>query len=453
MSITHKFNFGLFKAEHVIIIQLISGLTISVTLVFRCIVSIVKTGLIIIVIYRWVMNKTDIGNSLTQVRCIKYKTNKFITGFFRVCIVTLFALLGSMVSAIQERTGAKLALDTLIEKLPNSWALEYSPRHSLFVTHRDGTMSEYSIDGNLLYQYDLKLSDLYVAGQGGLMDIEFHPNFESNGWIYFSYSFGEEKNNGLKVIRAKFEIIQDNPVLIDQEDIFVQTDLRDTAAHYGARLAFLPDNTLLITTGDGFDYREQAQVRTSELGKILRVTDIGGVPTDNPTFTNNLDFPSKVFSLGHRNPQGLVVLPNGDIWANEHGPDGGDEVNKIVKSYNYGWPVVTKGKDYIGSQITPFDEYEGMQPPKYNWTPSIAPSSMAFYSGSKFESLQRRLLIPSLKYKRLHSLRIDGSSIAEEQILFSDGDYRMRDITVSKDGDVFILSDNQPANIFKIIMN
>ncbi len=381
-----------------------------------------------------------------------YKTKIFLAGFFQVGIIALLTLISAKMHAIEEHTNGSLVLKNLIENLPNSWALEYSNNDSLFITHRNGSVSEYSMDGNLLYSYDLKLSDLYVAGQGGLMDIEFHPNFQSNGWIYFSYSFGDANANGLKVIRAKFDIVEDKTVLLAKEDIFVQSDLRATAAHYGARLAFMPDNTLLITTGDGFDYREQAQVHNSELGKILRVTDSGGVPPNNPIFSASMDFPSKIYSLGHRNPQGLLVLPNGDVWANEHGPDGGDEINKIEKSHNYGWPVVTQGKDYIGSQITPFDEYKGMEPPKYNWTPSIAPSSMAFYSHSKFKSLHQRLLVPSLKYKQLHTLRINDNKIEDERIIFANSDYRMRDVAISGVGDVFILSDKAPSRIFKVVM-
>jgi glucose/arabinose dehydrogenase len=188
------------------------------------------------------------------------------------------------------------------------------------------------------------------------------------------------------------------------------------------------------------------------MGKILRLTDIGSMPSDNP-FANASTFSEKaVYSLGHRNPQGLIVLPNKQIIAHEHGPAGGDEVNIIKAGENYGWPVVTQGKDYIGSLITPFTQYAGMLQPRVNWTPSIAPSGMVFYGAQALPQFTNRLLVTSLKFKQLHGLMLNGDIIEDEIVFFADSQHRMRDITVSSQGRVFILSDGTLATMFEVVV-
>jgi glucose/arabinose dehydrogenase len=355
-----------------------------------------------------------------------------------------------------EEQGA-LSLQPLITNLPSSWGLNVSPDNFLFVTHRSGTLAKYSLSGELLATIDLQLDDLYYKGQGGLSAIAFHPDFASTPWIYLSYSYGSDSGNGLKVIRVllsdKESASANNAFSVaSKETIFEQADLRGTAAHYGARLAFMSDRSLLISTGDGSDYREYAQKTSSDMGKILRLTDTGGIPNNNP-FAKAQSFSEKaIYSLGHRNPQGLIVMPSDQIIAHEHGPAGGDEINIIKPGFNYGWPVITQGKDYIGSLITPFTQYEGMQQPNVNWTPSIAPSGMVFYDADALPSFANSLLITSLKFKQLHVLALNGEIIENEVIFFADSQHRMRDIAVSNNGRVFILSDGKLATIFEVVM-
>ena len=386
----------------------------------------------------------------------------------KLCITTTFLLVTIHATAQQTTINNTLGLTPVATDLPSSWAVKASPNNFLYVTHRRGTLAKYTMAGELVALIDLALDDLYYSGQGGLSAIAFHPNFSQTPWIYMSYSYGDDGANGLKVIRVKLsdsnigydEAPANNEtgkhssiVVTQQETIFEQVHLRGTAVHYGARLAFLSDNTLLVTTGDGFDYREQAQVASSDMGKIMRVTDVGGIPNNNP-FIKSESFTQKAtYSLGHRNPQGLIVLADDTIIAHEHGPAGGDEINFIEPGANYGWPVITQGKDYIGSLITPFTEYAGMMQPSKNWTPSIAPSGLAFYGTGAITPFNNRLLVTSLKFKQLHGLTLNGNVIEDEVVFFADSPYRMRDITVSNTGRVFILSDGDTATLFEAVMN
>jgi len=361
-----------------------------------------------------------------------------------------------------------LSLSPIITDLSASWAINVGPDNLLYVTHRSGQLSTYSLSGELLTKIDLQLNDLYYAGQGGLSAIAFHPNFDRQPWIYLSYSYGSKTANGLKVIRVLLKNSKPeseqlaNPstpraLNVDgvavSETIFEQADLRSTAAHYGARLAFMADSSLLISTGDGFDYREHAQKRTSDMGKILRLTDTGEAHANNPFMSDDTFSQRAVYSFGHRNPQGLIVLSDQQIVAHEHGPAGGDEINLINSGVNYGWPVITQGKDYIGSLISPFTEYDNMEQPAFNWTPSIAPSGMIFYNSEVIPDFSNRLLLTSLKYQQLHSLVLNNEGVTDERIFFANSGYRMRDITMSKDGRVFILGDGDMASVFEVVMH
>ena len=332
---------------------------------------------------------------------------------------------------------AKLVMQPIASELPASWAIAVSPDQQLWVSNRNGTLRRYSLNGELLSQYDLSLPDLYYKGQGGLMAIAFPPNYTKTKWIYLSYSFGTDTQNGLKVIRVQ---VSEDSKQSHIETVFEQQDLRDTPVHYGARIAFLQDASLLVSIGDGFDYREQAQKDNSQLGKVLQI------------------FPDKVvstYSKGHRNAQAFAVLKNGSVFSHEHGPDGGDEINRLEKSVNYGWPIITLGKDYIGGLISPFTEYPNMRQPDFDWTPSIAPSGMIYYANNRIAELSNTLLVTSLKFQQVHSVELTSTQAIkrpqQESIYFAKSGYRLRDITQSSSGRIFILGDGNNASIFEII--
>lgn len=370
-----------------------------------------------------------------------------------IAFIATVATLQSSQAYSSTETNHGLSLHPFVKDLPPSWAIKVSPDNYLYVTKRSGQLAKYNMQAKLVGEVDLQLPDLFYKGQGGLMALAFHPDYDNQPWVYLSYSFGTSDRNGLKVIRILLEEpAKTGLAIVKKESIFEQTDLRNTPVHYGARLAFMADKSLLVSTGDGFDFREKAQKMSSDMGKVLRLSDTGTIPSDNPYVDAKSFSEQAIFSLGHRNPQGLIVLPNNKVIAHEHGPAGGDEINIIAPSLNYGWPVITQGKDYIGSLITPFTEYPGMQQPNYNWTPSIAPSGMDYYSGAAIPQFTGRLLVTSLKFKQLHSLNIEGDQIGDEHILFSGSEYRMRDVSISSSGRVFILSDGDDATIFEVLM-
>lgn len=328
------------------------------------------------------------------------------------------------------------------------WSLAFLPDGGLLVTERTGQLIKLSA-GNVSEFITGLPTDIYVNGQGGLLDVVLHPDFSENRWVYISYATGDDGKNALQVIRAK---LVDNQ-LTEKQIVFTVTPFKSTPVHFAGRMAFLPDNSLLITSGDGFDYREDAQRLDSLLGKTIRINDDGSVPTNNPFVTENPDAPSNyVFSYGHRNHQGILFDSERNvIFSNEHGPDGGDELNIIQAGVNYGWPVITKGLDYIGSRISPFTEYANMQQPRLDWTPSIAPSGMAVHQGKLFSGLNGDLLVSVLKFKEVRWLRMDGVNVVGQTSLFKELEQRIRDVRVHPDGSIYILTDSENGKVLRII--
>ncbi len=305
---------------------------------------------------------------------------------YRGLIFGLIILLGlnSYGLAAKSAKFPRYQIQEVASDLNFPWSLAFLPDGGLLVTERTGKLKRVRKDG--VYKLISGLpTDIYVKGQGGLLDIVLHPNFTSNSLLYISYATGDDDKNALKVVRAK---LTDNK-LTDHLVVFNVTPYKSTPVHFAGRMAFLPDNSLLVTSGDGFDYREDAQRLNSLLGKTIRINDDGSLPKNNPFVREITGSPSNyVFSYGHRNHQGILYDPKRNmIFSNEHGPDGGDELNIIRKGLNYGWPVITYGLDYIGSRISPFTEYENMQQPILDWTPSIAPSGMAVHYGEMFKAL------------------------------------------------------------------
>jgi glucose/arabinose dehydrogenase len=230
---------------------------------------------------------------------------------------------------------------------------------------------------------------VFNDAQAGLFDVVLSPDFEADQAVFLAYACGTASANHLCVARGQLQGMALEGVV----EIFRAKPAKQGSAHYGGRMAWLPDGTLIVTLGDGFDYREQAQDLSSHLGKIVRLNPDGSAPADNP-FVGRDDALPEIYSYGHRNVQGLVYdSVEGLLIAHEHGPRGGDEINIIEPGHNYGWPVITHGIDYTGAMITPFVEREGMEQPLLHWTPSIAPSGMTRYRGELFPGWQGNLLV------------------------------------------------------------
>lgn len=332
----------------------------------------------------------------------------------------------------------------LAEGLDNPWALVFLPDGRYLISEKSGQLQ-------LLEQGKLTrltgTPETYVKSQGGLQDLLLHPDYAQNGWIYLSYAWGDGQGNATRL--ARFQL-QGNAVT-NLQVLFTAEPLKKTPLHYGARMDFLPDKTLVLSVGDGSDYREQAQVPGSLLGKLVRLKDDGTVPADNP-FVGQAGYHPAIYSLGHRNPQGMVYDPvRGLLFANEHGPRGGDEINIIRAGKNYGWPVITYGVDYSGAAITPFTEYPGMAQPLLNWTPSIAPSSLAVYNGALFPAFKGDLLSSALKAKEVRWVQMNGNQPVAEVSLFTELNARIRAVYAGPDGALYLLTDGRDGQLVRVV--
>lgn len=279
---------------------------------------------------------------------------------------------------------------------------------------------------------------VFHAGQGGLFDVVLHPKFAQNRLIYLSYAGGTKAANQTRITRARL----DGDRLVDVQTIFQVVPAKDTPVHFGGRMAFLPDGSLVMTTGDGFDYREQAQRLQSGLGKIVRLNDAGRPLAGNP-FAGRPGAQAATWSHGHRNPQGLAVDPlTGRLWEHEHGPQGGDEVNLITRGGNYGWPVATFGKDYSGATISPFKRYKGMIDGRVVWVPSIAPSGLAVYRGRLWPAWSGDLIVGALAAQQVRRIDLDAAGrVVGQSRIFPSITARIRDVRVAPDGAIWLTTD------------
>jgi glucose/arabinose dehydrogenase len=343
-------------------------------------------------------------------------------------------LVAGAVTAVLGISTAALAqeyrLETWVNGLSLPWSIAFLPDDSALITELGGRLVRVDAAGGEIAEIS-NVPAVYFAGQGGLFDVLPHPDFSSNRYVYLSFAEGGPKNNGTAVARGK--LVGDR--LEDVGIIFRNFTRKDTPVHYGGRLAFMADGTLLLTTGDGFDYRESAQDVTSGLGKVLRMNDDGTPAAGNPFAESPY-----VYAYGLRNPQGLAVADSGVIWLHEHGPRGGDELNRIEAGVNYGWPAITYGKDYSGAVISPYTEWEGMAQPEYYWVPSIAPSGLALYEGNLFPGWKGDLFIGALVNKEVRRLDVSGGEVIAEEALFSELDARIRDVRNGPGETLYILT-------------
>jgi glucose/arabinose dehydrogenase len=334
---------------------------------------------------------------------------------------------------------------TFADGLNKPWGLVFLDESTALVTEisgqirliENGTVSEPLTGG----------PEVYANGQGGLLDLVLAPDFEESGTLFISYSKGDDARNATAIARAQF----DGEALIGLEDIFVASPWRDTPSHFGGRMVILPDNTLLLTLGDAFAYREEAQVRENHLGSLIRMNLDGSVPDNNP-FADEDGPAALVYSYGHRNVQGIAYDAARDIiWEHEHGPQGGDELNKIVPAANYGWPIVTEGIDYNGARISPYSDHKGFEAPTYVWTPSIAPGGLAIYTGSAFEDWTGDLFVAGLASQALHHIDVDeaGNVVGENRLLY-ELDERIRQVVEGPDEALYVLIDGEEGSVLRI---
>jgi len=338
-------------------------------------------------------------------------------------------------------------VETVVSGLDHPWSLAFLPDGGMLVTERNNGLRLVR-DGKLVGDKLAGLPEAFAEGQGGYLDVVLDPAFATNGLIYISMAEGTEDANHTAVVRAKF----DGAGLSDVTTIYRNTPDKDTGAHFGGRLAFLPDGTLLLTTGDGFVYREKAQDKSSGLGKILRIDTNGAAAAGNP-FAAEAGALAVVYSYGHRNVQGLAIDPvTGTVYQTEHGALSGDELNVIKPGLNYGWPVATYSVDYSGSEISPYTDRPGMEAPLAVWKPErFAPSGLAVYRGALFPAWEGDILAGGLAEQRVDRIDLDASGkVLGREALFGELKERIRDVRVGTDGAIWLLTDTEDGKVLKV---
>lgn len=324
------------------------------------------------------------------------------------------------------------------------WGMAWLPNGDMLVTDRSGKLLK--VSGGKLVAEISGVPDVYSQGQGGLLDIVLHPEYESNGWIYITYSSTQGMGDGANtaIMRAKLE----NDALVQSQVLYKASPNSTRGQHYGSRIAFDSDGYLYFSIGDRGNRDENPQDVSKDMGKIYRLNDDGSIPSDNP-FVGQNGAKEAIYSYGHRNPQGMTMHPEtGRIWAHEHGPRGGDELNLIAAGKNYGWPVISYGINYNGTPFTEITEKEGMEQPNTYWDPSIAPSGLDFITSDLYPNWKGKALVGSLKFNYLVLVEIDGTEVIERTIVLEDIG-RVRDIRQAPDGYIYVAVEGK--GIYKIM--
>lgn len=361
---------------------------------------------------------------------------------YRLAIVSLILCLSFYLSSVSHAEERDYSLKTIASGFKDPWTMVFLPNRDILVSQRNGQLKVIT-DGKIGSKTVSGVPDVYFAGQGGLLDILLDKDFAKNQTIYLSFAHGKRRSNATRLVSAKLSATETHYKLENVTVLFTASPTKSTAHHHGGRIAQLDDGTLLMTVGDGYNYREQAQTLDNHFGKIIRVNTDGSTPDDNP-YVGVKGALSEIYTHGHRNQQALLTY-KGVIYEHEHGPKGGDEVNKIAAGTNYGWPVATFGIDYSGARISPFTEYEGMRSPDVNWTPSIAPSGMTVHDGA--------LYVTSLAEGSIRKLDISGDNLIDRGIVYSKLNERLRDIVSAPDGSLYVLTDGGNAKLIKIVEN
>lgn len=338
-------------------------------------------------------------------------------------------------------------VETLTRGLEHPWAVAFLPDGDFLVTERPGRLRLVRADGSLVEEPVSGLPEIRAQGQGGLLDVALHPLFASNRLVYISYNEPGPGGAGTAVARGRL----DGMTLRDVEVIFRLLPKSATGFHFGSRLVFDRDGYLFVTLGDRGD-RDRSQDLGDHAGSVIRIHDDGRVPADNP-FLDKAGAKPEIYSYGHRNIQGAAINPaDGRLWTHEHGPQGGDEINLPEPGVNYGWPVITYGVNYgIGTPIGEGTSRPGMAQPIYQWTPSIAPSGMAFYDGNAFPAWRGDLFVGALKFRLLVRLEIDGNQVVNEERLLQGELGRIRDVRQGPDGYLYLLTDADDGRLARLV--
>ncbi|HWL67152.1 MAG TPA: PQQ-dependent sugar dehydrogenase [Geminicoccus sp.] len=343
----------------------------------------------------------------------------------------------------------EVEVTAVVDGLASAWALEFLPDGRMLVTEKAGTMRILPAGGGRGIEVT-GVPEVDARGQGGLLDVALSPGFAEDRLIYFSFSEPREGGNGTTLARARLSEQGGTVALENVEILFRQMPTWRSTKHYGSRIVFTPDDKLFLVLGERSDPRPrvQAQQLDSHLGKVIRLNLDGTVPDDNP-FVGRDDARPEIWSYGHRNLQSATLDGQGRLWTVEHGPRGGDELNRPEPGKNYGWPVITYGIDYSGKPIGEgITAREGMEQPVYYWDPVIAPSGMAYYDADLFPEWRGNMLIGGLASQGLVRLILDGDRVTGEERI--DLGHRIRDVKVGPDGAVYAVTDRSGGQILRV---
>ena len=332
-----------------------------------------------------------------------------------------------------------------VDSLEHPWAMAWLPDRRMLITERPGRIMLVDDDSTTSLS---GVPEVWAEGQGGLLDVRLHPNYEKTGWIYLTYSASGESGGGTVLSRARLE----GTSLTDVETLYEQTPFVEDDIHFGSRIAFPGDGTMLVTMGERGQRGEGpgAQDSTNTIGTTIRLNLDGSIPDDNP-FVGRDEIPDVIYSYGHRNQQGMAIHPETDeAWQHEHGPHGGDELNLIEPGRNYGWPAVTYGDEYSDQSPIGGTEAPGMTQPVEYWDPSPALSGMAFYTGDKFPNWQNDLFMGALSHTKVLRVELDGQTVAHQEELVRAELGRVRDVATGPDGYLYLLTDASDGGLYRL---
>jgi glucose/arabinose dehydrogenase len=372
----------------------------------------------------------------------------FFRSFFFAAFCTLFCLSGWAQDKTQVVQSEKHAfrISTLLTGLENPWSVAFLPDGRMLITERAGRLRLVSADFKLDPKPIEGLPEVVSHGQGGLFDVVLHPQYAQNAWIYWAYNAPGPGGWGTALARGKLQ----GQRMTDVQVLFSMQPKTRSGFHFGGRIVFDQAGFVYLTLGDRGD-KDRAQKMDDHAGSVIRLHDDGRVPANNPFVKRAGAFTEK-WTLGHRNMQGAALHPQtGELWTHEHGPQGGDELNVMRAGLNYGWPVITYGVNYgLGTKIGEGQEKPGMVQALKVWVPSIAPSGMAFVSGSQFPQWQGSLLIGALRGQMLVRLTLDGEKVVSEERLFQGRPGRIRDVRMGPDGLVYLLTDEAQGALLRL---
>jgi len=364
---------------------------------------------------------------------------------------TFVLVLAPPASALEQALTAatehgEVRLVTVTEGLEHPWGMAFLPDGRALVTERPGRLRIVAADGKLGPALG-GVPAVDATGQGGLLDVALDPDFAASKLVYVSYAEPREGGNGTTVARGRLT----DRGLDDVQVIFRQQPTVAGGHHFGSRLVFDRAGRLFVTLGDRNSKRARSQLLDTHIGKVVRIERDGRVPADNP-FVDRADAKPEIWSYGHRNVQGAALHPvTGELWSNEHGPKGGDELNRTQAGLNYGWPRVSYGVEYSGKTISASPTAPGIEPPAHYWVPSIATSGLLFYTGEQFPKWRGNAFVGGLAGQQLSRLELDGNRVVHEEALFKGVlNRRVRDVEQGPDGYIYLLTDEENGRLLRI---